>query len=136
MNNGLPSSTVTYLGINPDHYLFCGTIDAAMFRWPFNPQISEESKTDLMALALTPNPCQRILNITYGIKRSGMVRIDVFDAGGRLIATVVNKNQAAGSHRCHWTGVDRNGNLVPTGVYFIRSMTDSDVNTGKFVLIR
>ncbi len=45
-----------------------------------------------------PNPFTGTTAITYQIPEKGFVTLKVFDAGGRTIQTLVNKNQDAGTY--------------------------------------
>ena len=47
------------------------------------------------------------------------MRLDVFDASGRRVATLAEGMHAAGAHRVTWTGQTASGRASP-GVYVLR----------------
>lgn len=50
-----------------------------------------------------PNPFKTSTTITYTLPESGPVTLTVFDFTGRIVKTLVNANQPAGSHSVNWT---------------------------------
>ena len=44
----------------------------------------------------------------------------IYDMNGRKINTLSQGQEQAGYHNVVWRGVDQNGNLVPSGLYFCR----------------
>jgi flagellar hook assembly protein FlgD len=55
---------------------------------------------------------------------------------GREIFIIHNGLQRAGNHNVQWTGVNNTGSFVPSGIYFCRLTSESDVLTKKMVLNR
>jgi len=45
------------------------------------------------------------------------VALDIFDAAGRLVVTLVDEPVAAGRHPAEWDGRDRQGRLLASGTY-------------------
>ncbi|HIE05548.1 MAG TPA: T9SS type A sorting domain-containing protein [bacterium (Candidatus Stahlbacteria)] len=136
MSDGLPSTVVTSLGINPGQYLFCGTEDAAMFRWPFTPLVGEGVERRLGILKVTPNPTTGRITIQYQLGNESQVDLAIYDAQGRLISRLVSKIQGPGSYSHSWHGLGVNGKVVPAGVYFCRLSAEEEVFARKFVLLR
>jgi hypothetical protein len=83
------------------------------------------------ALRAQPNPLDRRTELAYDLTRAGTVRIDVYDASGRLVQTLGNGPQAAGSHRTYW-----DAGSVPEGVYFCRLVTARDRQELKLVVAK
>jgi flagellar hook assembly protein FlgD len=48
-------------------------------------------------------------------------RLKVFDAGGRLVTTLVDEQRAMGRHEIVWNGRNSAGLSVTSGVYFTGS---------------
>ena len=78
-------------------------------------------------MAGAPNPFTQSTRLVYAAPRAtgapapGAVRIDIFDAGGRLMRSLADEPgsaEAAGS--MVWDGRDGSGSPVPAGVYFAR----------------
>lgn len=68
----------------------------------------------------SPNPFGGMARIGFALPRASDVRLDVFDAGGRLVRTLLDGALPAGKHEAMWTGADQSGHRVDAGVYFYR----------------
>ncbi|MBU0509868.1 T9SS type A sorting domain-containing protein [bacterium] len=78
-----------------------------------------------------PNPFNSRAVIEYSLNTPGEVRIDVFDALGRLHETLIRETQTPGRHRLIWSAASH-----PSGTYFYRIMTGDRVETRKIVLLK
>ena len=72
---------------------------------------------------LAPNPFRDRLQIEFTLPDVCPVRLQVYDAAGRLIRTIQDRRLKAGLHRYSWNGKDSLGRKVGQGVYFIRLIT-------------
>jgi photosystem II stability/assembly factor-like uncharacterized protein len=74
------------------------------------------------ALTGSPNPFRTDSALRYVIPEAGRVRLEVFDAGGRRVATLADGQQDAGAHESLWRpDRSRTGSqALPSGVYFAR----------------
>ena len=84
----------------------------------------------------TPNPFNPRTVISYELATGGRVTLQVFDAAGRLVTTLVDGERGAGPHRAAWNGTDDSGREVGTGVYFYRLRQAGEIRTRKMTLIR
>lgn len=91
--------------------------------------------TAFAVTALRPNPASTRVSLTVALPAAGPLRADVFDAGGRLVATIAEGSFAAGRRVVAWDGT-RAGRDVAGGVYFVRVATDFGVETRKVVWAR
>jgi hypothetical protein len=74
------------------------------------------------SLTGSPNPFRTDSALRYVIPEAGRVRLEVFDAGGRRVATLADGQQDAGAHESLWRP-DRSrigSQALPSGVYFVR----------------
>ncbi|RKZ24283.1 hypothetical protein DRQ20_07250 [bacterium] len=60
----------------------------------------------------------------------------MYDVSGRLVKTLVDEPCSPGYHSAVWDGRDRNGNLVPSGIYFFRLTAEEHTSTRKTCLMR
>ena len=67
-----------------------------------------------------PNPATGPTTIAFGLARGGAIALDVFDAQGRLVKTLVKGTCAPGYHHARWDGRDASGARVGAGLYFYR----------------
>jgi hypothetical protein len=80
-----------------------------------------------------PNPFNPTTVITYSLKESGEVRLELFDVLGRKVATLVNARQEAGSYTYSFNAA-RYG--LSTGMYFYRLQSGGFVATKKMLLVK
>jgi hypothetical protein len=83
-----------------------------------------------------PNPFNPATEITYSVDRDGRVRLAVYDVGGRLIRTLVDRPMPAGTHSADWDGRDDGGRAVASGVYFYRLQVGKRTLTRKALLLK
>ena len=71
--------------------------------------------------AATPIPFHSRSVVSFEVPEAGaVVRIRVFDAAGRLVRTLSDGFQGAGTHTVAWNGRRENGEIVAAGLYYIR----------------
>ncbi|MBZ0267132.1 hypothetical protein K8I85_03180, partial [bacterium] len=68
----------------------------------------------------SPNPFSASTSISFALVNDSAVQLDVYDVGGRHVASVSNTVLPAGSHRLTWNGTNDAGFRVPSGSYFYR----------------
>jgi len=54
---------------------------------------------------------------------------------GRLVKTLVNGQQKAGSYTIEWDSKDTNGELLPSGIYFVELKVDDKFTQAKKLLL-
>jgi flagellar hook assembly protein FlgD len=64
------------------------------------------------------------------------VRLLIFDARGRLTATLVNETMAAGVHEASWSGRNDAGAPVASGVYFYKLESGGYTESKRMVLLK
>jgi hypothetical protein len=70
-----------------------------------------------------PNPLTRGTAFAFELPRAQPAMLEIYDLGGRRVASLVAGEQAAGRHEIHWRGDDAQGARVPGGLYFARFAT-------------
>ena len=78
-----------------------------------------------------PNPFNPTTTIRYQLPVQGRVTLKIYDMLGRIVATLVDGNQNAGSHSIVW-----DASHEASGVYFYRLSTSNFVKTKKMIVIR
>jgi hypothetical protein len=83
----------------------------------------------------SPNPFAPGTNISFYLPEEQVVYLEVFDAKGRLVDVLINGDgKSAGVHTVPWSGKDRNGARVSSGVYFYRFRAGSVTLVKKMVM--
>lgn len=78
-----------------------------------------------------PNPFNPSTTITYSLPQTQHVRVTVYNNIGREVATLLNRQQAAGSHQVKW-----NAEGLAGGLYFIQLQTSETQLVRKVTLIK
>lgn len=92
---------------------------------------------DRFALGIgSPNPVQSETVIPFAVASASNVTIEIFDALGNKVKTLVNNFYAPGAHSAMWDGRDASGKEVTSGVYTYRMTAGSHSFTQKLVVVR
>ena len=83
-----------------------------------------------------PNPFNPETFITYHLKENTEVNISVFNTLGKLVKTIYDSQQVAGSYNVFWNGKNNENVQVPSGTYFIRMNTAGMLQTQKILLLK
>jgi hypothetical protein len=84
-----------------------------------------------------PNPFNPTTTLRYYLPAACEVTLSIYDASGRLVATLVNRErQEAGQHSGIWPGLDSRGEAVPSGVYFSVLAAGKERLSKKMILLR
>jgi hypothetical protein len=81
-----------------------------------------------------PNPFHGAIALEYGITRSALVTISIYDLRGRRVARLVDGTQSPGVRRAIWDGADDHRQRVPSGVYLARFSADGVTQVQKIVM--
>jgi hypothetical protein len=79
-----------------------------------------------------PNPFNPSTTIRYSLPERAQVKISVYDAAGREISVLRNREEEAGQHEVQWNAKDARGNSVSSGVYFYTLTALGEGNDLKF----
>ncbi len=83
-----------------------------------------------------PNPFNPITNISYTIKETGLVTIEVYNLRGQLVKTLVNELQGTGSFIAVWDGTDTSNKSVSSGIYLYKMKSNNYTSTKKMILMK
>ncbi len=87
------------------------------------------------SLRMTARPAvfSRFSTIEFGLGHRSDVRLDVYDAGGRQIRTLLEGTLGPGRHSVHWDGRTGLGGEASAGLYMIGLRTDAGYDTRKVI---
>jgi len=94
-------------------------------------EIDSEIVKQTELLPSYPNPFNPVTNISYRLSEKNQVTLTVFDAAGRRIATLVDREQGAGQYNLPF---DASG--LASGIYFVRFSAGDVLSTQKLTLIK
>jgi len=87
-------------------------------------------------LNCSPNPFGSFVTLSFELDAPGRATLDVYDAGGRLVATLLDGSHPKGRFQIIWDGTDASGRALSSGVYFCRLRAERSSGTQKVVLLR
>ncbi len=83
-----------------------------------------------------PNPFNPTTQIQFDMAEAGVAKLIVYDVLGRQVRTLVSGHMPAGRFNIVWDGKNNRGQMVGTGVYFLRMVAGDYVSVKKMTLLR
>jgi hypothetical protein len=91
----------------------------------------------LLAHRSVPNPGNPAVAVRFELAAAAAARLLIYDVKGRLVWRSARERYAAGGHSVVWRGRDRQGRLVPAGVYVYAIEIEAEaVASGKITIVR
>jgi hypothetical protein len=87
------------------------------------------------SLAVLPNPVGANALVRLSQPAPARVSVEIYDASGRLVRTLANRFQPAGTSRFAWNGLDRFGRRLPQGIYICRACAGASALSIPVVLL-
>ena len=87
-----------------------------------------------LTLRAWPNPFNPRVNLEFELATDGQVKLEIFDARGRLISRLIDGARGTGNQAAVWNGQDAAGRPQPSGVYFAKLVTAQGIKVQKLVL--
>jgi hypothetical protein len=78
-----------------------------------------------------PNPFNPNTNIEFNIAEGGFVSLNIYDAAGRLVESLVNENLQRGIYKVDWQAAGKT-----SGIYFYTIRTSNYSETKRMILIK
>lgn len=83
-----------------------------------------------------PNPFNPETSIHYDVPRSSRVQIQIYDAQGSLVQTLLDETLPPGQHEVSWRGRSQDGNAVASGIYFVVMEAEGIHKVKKITLLK
>lgn len=94
-------------------------------------QISAEIPTEFSLYQNYPNPFNPVTKIQFALPENAFVKITVYDALGKVVETIIEKELNSGIFASEW-----NAENYPSGVYYYKLSAGDYTETKKMVLIK
>ena len=78
-----------------------------------------------------PNPFNPVTKINFNILKQGNVNLNIYDASGRFVKSLVNETLSQGSY-----AVDFDASGISSGVYFYRLETKEFTDVKRMILVK
>jgi len=82
-----------------------------------------------------PNPFNPSTTIAFSLHYDSHVRLEIYDAAGRRVRTLIDETLPASRHEVGWDGRDDSGSHVSSGVYFYSITARGGRATRKMILL-
>ncbi len=83
-----------------------------------------------------PNPFNPVTTIKYQIAQTNIVTLEIYNALGQKVRTLVSRQQTAGTHIVDWNGRNDQGQPVASGMYIYRLTTQNFTKIRKMILLK
>jgi len=82
--------------------------------------VQDQAPVFRASLSAAPNPFNPRTAFRFELETAGPTQLEIFDASGRKVRTLVHSSLAAGRHEARWDGRDHQGRSLAAGVYLAR----------------
>jgi|GEM_PF-962071 len=96
--------------------------------------VEPASRADVV-FAAGPNPARGATTFRFALDRDTDARLEVFDVGGRRVATPLARRATAGTHEVTWALRGDDGAPVAAGVYFARLHAAGRTQLARLVIV-
>jgi len=120
--------TSRYCGWNID--------DVEVLAYDLIPPVPKEPVPELRLNPSWPNPFRDATTVVFMAPAAGTATVSIYDVSGRLVRELPGRECSAGPNLRSWDGTNRNGEPMPSGVYFVRVEAGGEASHGKVVLLR
>jgi hypothetical protein len=89
-----------------------------------------------LSVSAQPNPFNPAVELRYTLARPGHLVMKVFDARGALVRTLVDGPVSATSGVIVWNGADDRGSQAASGLYFVETRAEGQVDVRKVTMLK
>ena len=93
--------------------------------------VPDETETEFSHVQNYPNPFSSATTFSYHLDSDEQVRLCIYNAGGRLIKTILNQKQGAGEHQLNFDAGELEG-----GLYIYELSIGTQRYHGKMILLK
>jgi 6-phosphogluconolactonase len=129
----LEAIEVIYVGDNPSWVLAVDFLDSTSTKTESH---SNNNPGKIILKASYPNPFNSATTIDYFLNNHGRVKVDILNSLGNIVNSLINEKKVYGYHTLKWNGKNDKGENVPSGIYYCRFRTDSNIQINKIILLR
>jgi hypothetical protein len=86
--------------------------------------------------SIHPNPFNPQTTVNFTLAGPQHVRIAIYDVRGALVRRLADQSMPSGDHSMVWNGLDDAGRTTSSGIYFVRLIAGSTMETRKIVMLK
>ncbi|MCF7809252.1 MAG: T9SS type A sorting domain-containing protein [Candidatus Marinimicrobia bacterium] len=83
-----------------------------------------------------PNPFNPSTTISFEIPQADYVNLSVYDLQGRVVTELMNTDLSPGTYEVQWSGLDKDGYQVPSGIYIYTLRTAASSESRRMLLLK
>ena len=83
-----------------------------------------------------PNPFSRETMISFSLPAAVQAKLTVYDASGRVVATLVDEHKEPGFYSVSWDGRGEDGAKIASGAYFVRLEAEGFEAASKMIVVQ
>jgi len=95
-----------------------------------------ELPTEFSLSANYPNPFNPSTKFVLAVPKTAVVEVVVYDILGRKVKSLLNEEKSAGYHTIEWNGLTEENTSAPSGVYFVRMVSDKFSAVRKIMMMK
>jgi hypothetical protein len=95
-----------------------------------------ELPTEFSLSANYPNPFNPSTKFVLAVPKTAVVEIVVYDILGRKVKSLLNEEKSAGYHTIEWNGLTEENTSAPSGVYFVRMVSEKFSAVRKIMMMK
>ena len=96
----------------------------------------EIKKPSKLLMTVVPSISGGSFRLKYGLPVSAKVCLQIFDAKGQMVKTLVNDFKEKGEYGVLWNGRDKQNNIVSSGIYLCKLQTGNQCLTKKVLFCK
>jgi hypothetical protein len=98
--------------------------------------VADALASSSLRLSVSPNPTRGSAELGFVLAEECEVSLEIFDARGRSVRSLLNGPEAPGERHVLWDGRDERGRAVGAGVYFVTVRAGGRSSTRSITIIR
>jgi agmatine deiminase len=106
------------------------------FRIYSGVMVGEFGSSALAHFSAFPNPARNFLKFNFSMSRTSEVRVEIYNALGQKVKTIVDGSYGSGDHTVSWDLTNNNGGELAQGVYFCSVAAGGNKYTGKLLIVK
>ncbi|NWG28084.1 MAG: T9SS type A sorting domain-containing protein [Ignavibacteriaceae bacterium] len=94
------------------------------------------SVDDFKIIGNYPNPFNPSTTIVFTLPKTEKIVISIYNVLGEEILKLADREFISGKNEVTWNGIDQNGSVAESGIYFYTIKFEDQIQTGKMVLTK
>ena len=133
ITEGLPAGSYVYSFTAANGKMYAGTNNSGVYVYDDLTNVKENSTapSEYHLFQNFPNPFNPVTVIKYDLKTNSFVKLNIYDAAGNEVKTLVNEKQNPGQYSLNW-----NASGFSSGVYFCKLETGIGSEVRRMILLK